>query len=164
AVGYELEVVQGRRAPERLGPFAVRVLDDQDPKLELSGLDQQADLSVDSDVVLRARATDDVGLEKVGLFVRRAGEANWKEVIVWPAGRATEFTRAHHLLLAALGVTEGDALEVVLRAVDTDPLKKGALVTGTPQKLLVGGEGVALQRQYEQILKSEAQLKALLAA
>jgi hypothetical protein len=165
AVGYELEVRQGGRAPERLGPFAVRVLADQNPKLELSGLDPQAELSVDAAVPLRVRATDDVGLEKVGLFFRGAGDkAEWKEVVVWPAGRQAEFARDHELLLAALGATEGDVLELAPRAVDTDPLKKGEWVTGTPQKMLVDGEGVALQRQYEQILKSETDLKAVLAA
>ncbi len=165
AVGYELEVRQGERPPERLGPFAVRVLADQDPKLELSGLEQQAELSADAAVPLRVRATDDVGLEKVGLFYRHAGARDgWHEVIVWPAGRLTELVRTHELLLAAIGATEGDAFELAARAVDTDPRKKGAWVTGPPQKLLVGGEGVALQREYEQVLRSEADLKAVLAA
>ncbi len=164
AVGYELEVRQAGREPERFGPFAIRVLADQNPKLELSGLDQQAEWSVDAAVPLRIRATDDVGLERVGLFFRRPGEAGWKEVAVWPAGRQAEFARTHELLLAALGAAEGDLLDLALRAVDTDPLKKGEWVTGTPQKLLVGGEGVALQRQYEQILESEAALERVLAA
>src|SRR5207237_5474005 len=103
-------------------------------------------------------------LEKVGLFVRRAGDAGWKEVIVWQTERAPEFTRTHDLQLASLAATEGDSLELALRAVDTDPLKKGEWITGSPQKVLIGGECVALQRQYEQILKSEANLKAIIAA
>ena len=86
-------------------------------------------------------------------------------VRVWDAGREREFEKKkYELLLADLGAVEGDALELAARAVDTDPLKKGAWVTGAPRKLLVGGEGVALQRMYEQILKSEADLKAILAA
>jgi hypothetical protein len=164
ALSYELEVRRGEREPERLGPFAIRVLTDQNPKLELSGIDHQSELSVDATVPLRIRATDDVGLEKVGMFVRRAGDANWRDIVIWQAERAAEFTRTYELNLASLAVTEGDSLELALRAVDTDPLKRGEWVTGSPQKLLVGGEGVALQRQYEQILKSEADLKAIIAA
>src|SRR5205085_4508401 len=102
-------------------------------------------------------------LEKVGLFLRRAGDG-WKEIIVWQGERAPDFTRTYDLQLASLAVTEGDSLELALRAVDTDPLKKGEWITGSPQKMLIGGEGVVLQRQYEQILKSEADLKGLIAA
>jgi hypothetical protein len=164
AVGYELEVRQAGREPERLGPFAVRVLADQNPKLELSGLEQQAELSVDAAIPLRVRATDDVGLEKVGLFVRRAGEkSEWKDVVIWPAEGRTELVKTHELLLAALGVVEGDTLELVARAIDTDPAKKGEWVSGTPQKVQIGGDGVVLQRQYEMILRTEANLKAILA-
>jgi hypothetical protein len=161
AIGYELEVRQGDSEPERLGPFAVRVLADQDPKLELTGLDQQAELPIEASLPLGVRATDDIGLEKVGLFWRRAGETGWKEIVSWPAKRATELTKRHELVLASLGVAEGEALELAARAIDTDPLKKGKWVTGSPRKLLVGGEGVALQHLYEQILRSEAAIKAL---
>jgi hypothetical protein len=158
---YELEVRQADHEPERLGPFAVRVLADQEPKVELTGLEQQAELPVEASLSLGVRATDDVGLEKVGLCWRRAGEAGWKEVVSWPANRARELTRRHELVLASLGVAEGEALELAARAVDTGPLRKGAWVIGLPHKLLVGGEGVALQRLYEQILRSEAAIKAL---
>lgn len=164
AVAYELVVRQGDREPQVLGPFTVHVLDDQSPKLTLSGLDRQGEVTVDAAVTLRVDATDDIGLEKVGLFFRRAGDEAWKDIIIWPAERRTELSRTHDLLLAALGAAEGDALELVLRAVDTDPRKKGEWVTGVPQKIVVGGFGVALQRQYEQLLQSEAQLKTVLAA
>jgi hypothetical protein len=161
---YELEVKAADRR-QRMGPFAIRVLPDQAPRLELAGLEQQAELSADAAIPLRVHATDDIGLEKVGLFVRRPGEGpGWKEIVVWQADRKPELIRTHELLLAALGVTEGDVFELVARAVDTDPLKKWSWTTGTPYPVQVGGDGVALQRQFEQVLRSEAELKALLAA
>jgi hypothetical protein len=160
-VGYELDVRQGDLDSEPLGPFAIRVLADQPPKLELTGLEQQAEVPIEVSLSLGVRATDDIGLEKVGLFWRRAGETGWKEIVSWPAKRERELTRRHELVLASLGIAEGETLELAARAIDTDPLKKGQWVAGLPRKLLVGGEGVALQRLYEQILKSEAALKAL---
>lgn len=166
-VGYEVEVQASDRPPARMGPFAVRVLIDQNPKLELTGLENQGEISVDSSMPLRIRASDDIGLVKVGLFYRRpnrdAAADEWQSIAIWPAEKTTEFTQTHDLLLAALAVAEGDQLELALRAIDNDPLKKGQWITGNPQKLLVGGEGAALQRLYEQILRTETELKGLIA-
>src|SRR5207302_1414112 len=68
------------------------------------------------------------------------------------------------LALPALGASEGDRLEIAAWAVDNDPLKAGRWTTGATHRFVVGGEGVALQLLYEQIMRTEAELKALLAA
>jgi hypothetical protein len=171
--GYQLVVRDGEQE-KPVGSFDVRVLIDQNPKLQLSGLDRQSEVAVDAVVPLKISATDDYGLEKVGLFVRPAvanetdhaakPDAGWQLVKVWPAGQALEFTQAFDLAVAALNAAEGDRLEVALRGVDNDPLKRGAWLMGPTQKLSIGGDGAALQRQYEQILRTETEMKALAAA
>jgi len=119
---------------------------------------------------LKIVAADDYGLTRVGLFVRRAvsedapsaDTAGWKAVKVWPAHGKTALRQRLDLAVAALRVSEGEKLELALRGVDTDPLKKGRWTTGTIYGLLVGGEGVSLQIQYEQIVRTEAELKKLI--
>jgi len=91
-------------------------------------------------------------------------DEGWQAIEVWDAGRAAEFRQEHELAIAALGATEGDSIEIALRAVDTDPLRRGQWVTGAPVTLLIGGDGAALQVLYEQILRTEAELKRLIAA
>jgi hypothetical protein len=171
-VGYQIETRQAGRVPQRSSTYALRIQIDQDPRLELTGLDRQSDVQVESVLPLKVSATDDYGLEKVGLFIRRADPASrereqpeeddWTPISTWPAGRQTAFRQDFALAIAALKASEGERLEVVLRGVDTDPLKQGRWATGPIHVLLVGGEGVALQVQYEQILRTEGELKALL--
>lgn len=169
---YQIETRQAGKQPHRSTPYALRMLADQEPKLELSGLDRQADVQIESILPLQIRATDDYGLQKVGLFVRRTtatarpGEdvEGWQPVVVWPIARQTAFQRSHDLPVSALKAGEGEKLELALRGVDTDPLKGGRWTTGPVHSLLVGGEGVALQLQYEQIVRSEAELTALVRA
>lgn len=170
--GYRLEMVQGARPAQRTAPFAVRLLKDQEPKLELTGLERRTEVLVDSVLPLRVAASDDFGLDKVGLFFRRApqnakaaeipGGDLWQELAVWPAHRQTAFKQGFDLAVAALQVAEGEKIELALRAVDTDPLRQGAWTTGPIHELTVGGDGVGLQLQYEQILRTESELKALI--
>lgn len=174
-VGYQLEIKQEERQAERIGPFELRVLTDQAPKLQMTGLESQGELAIDAVLPLKVQATDDFGLVKVGLFVRPATATEvapgtedqgppWKEIVVWQGNQGLELRQDFNLALTALNASEGDRLEIALRAVDNDPLKKGAWQLGPVQRLAIGGEGAALQRQYEQILKSEKDLKAMLAS
>jgi hypothetical protein len=169
-LGYRLEIGQGDRPAERTAPFAIRVLKDQPPKLELVGLEQRMEVQPDSVLPLQIFASDDFGLEKVGLFFRRAVTAEgrslgedetWKAVAEWPGQRKTSLRVGHELAVAGLGVAEGETVELALRGVDTDPHRQGTWTTGSIYQLAVGGEGVGLQLRYEQILRSEGQLKAL---
>lgn len=174
---YQLETQQEGRDIHRSNPYALRVHKDQPPKLELRGLERVADASVDAVLPLSIAASDDYGLDKVGLFYRRLTEPpttgevspkpmtdDWKAIETWPAGGVLNLKVNHDLVLAALGIAEGDRLELALRASDTDPLKKGVWTAGTVYKLSIGGEGSALQLIYEQILRSEAEIKGLIAA
>src|SRR5262249_27955927 len=68
----------------------------------------------------------------------------------------------YDLAVAAQNVSEGEKLEVALRGIDTDPLKKGRWITGTVYGLQVGGEGVLLQIQYEQIVRTEKELRKII--
>ncbi len=183
-VGYQLETRQAGRKPHRSPTYVLRVLADQEPRLDLAGLERQTAVQVDSRLPLKITATDDYGLEKVGLFARRPNavqarsaskgsgqpllaprahdEDGWEALAVWDAKRQTSFRQSFELDVGALKVSEGERVEIVLRGSDTDPLKEGRWSNGTVFALLVGGEGAALQVQYEQILRSEAELKALL--
>lgn len=168
--GYRLETVQMGRTPQLTPNYTLRVQVDQEPKLELAGLDRQMEVQVDSKMPLQLTASDDFGLEKVGLFVRRpAGEPKpgedpegWQPVEVWAAKREANFRHDFALTVDALKASEGEKLELALRATDTDPLKKGRWATGAIYTLLVGGEGVGLQIAYEQIVRTEAELAELI--
>jgi hypothetical protein len=166
-LGYRLETVQGGRPVQQIGPFTIRVLLDQPPKLELLGLDPRTEVQADSVLPLQVIASDDFGLEQVGLFFRRqkvedkAPDTSWRAVVVWPGQRKRGLRQKHDLSIAGLELAEGEKIELALRAVDTDPERKGEWTTGAIYQLTVGGEGVALQLRYEQILRTEADLKAL---
>ncbi|MEO6053184.1 MAG: hypothetical protein ABIP97_04155 [Chthoniobacterales bacterium] len=89
---------------------------------------------------------------------------DWLQIISWPipnAGR--QFQADYPLAIGSLNATEGDQIEVCLRGQDNDPLKAGQWTSGETYTLLIGGEGVALQVLYEHILRSEAELKAIIA-
>jgi hypothetical protein len=166
-VGYRLTATLAAREPQSLGPFSVRLLKDQNPKLELTGLDARMEVQVDSLVPLQVSASDDFGLEKIGLFHRRMslqenqGDDGWLPIATWQGDKKTTFRSAADLALAKLEVVEGDRIELALRAIDTDPAKQGRWVTGAVYELTIGGDGVGLQIQYEQILRSDAELKSL---
>ncbi len=82
----------------------------------------------------------------------------------WSAGAKKTFTKKDYsLAVAGLGA-EGDKIELALRATDTDPQRSGTWTTGPIFELNIGGDGVALQVQYEQIMQSEKDLRKLLLA
>jgi hypothetical protein len=166
-LGYRLETVRADRGPERIGPFGARVLRDQPPRLELNGLDPRTEVQPDSELPLQVVAGDDFGLEKVGLFFRRTaaqqkndGEG-WRPIAVWPAKAKKAFHTGYQLVLPGLNVAEGESIELALRGIDTDPLRKGAWTTGAIYQLNVGGEGVGLQLRYEQVLRSQGEIETL---
>ena len=170
-IGYQLEIQQNEKRPERLEPATLGVLPDKAPGLQLSGLDQREE-DIEAELPLQVQAMDDYGLVKVGLFYRavtagssentpaspaEATEAGlpWKEIVVWNAEpRQLEMAKAPKLKLSSLGVSEGDRIEIGLRTVDNDPLKEGAWQLGPVRRLAIGGEGAALQRQYEKIRRA----------
>ncbi|MEO8205274.1 MAG: hypothetical protein ABI615_03780 [Chthoniobacterales bacterium] len=95
----------------------------------------------------------------------KADADDWQQIIAWPAANsARQFQADYTLPIASLNATEGDQIEICLRAKDGDPLKNGQWTSGEAYTLLIGGEGVALQVLYEHILQSEADIKALIAA
>jgi hypothetical protein len=201
-VGYQLETRQPGRTPRQSTTYALRIQFDQDPRLDLVGLERQTEVDLDRVLSLKIAATDDYGLEKVGLFIRRTetlsssplvgegrrggaerpdihggstphpnpppqggrepDEGEWQPVMVWQLGRKTTFRQDHALAIVSLKAGEGERVELALRGVDTDPLKQGRWATGQIHTLLIGGEGVVLQMQYEQIVRTEAELKAIL--
>lgn len=167
---YRIETTQTGRSPFLGKPYAVRVLPDLEPKLELTGFDGKGEAAVDAVLPYRAAATDDWGLAEVGLFFRRAVPAaagskdgQWQEIAKWSGEGKQKLEQSGELTLLALAVAEGERLELVLRAKDRDPAKTERWTDGTIFTLEVGGDAAALQLLYEQILRTEAELKQLLA-
>ena len=175
---YQVRVQRGKQAPGPSLRYGLRVLPDQPPQLALSGLDKQTEVQLGSVLPLKLTASDDYGLTEVGLFARKvataaapargatnapASEASWQAVSQWPqAALPREFKLDHALAIAALGMVEGEKVEIALRARDADPAKAGAWTTGESSTLLIGGEGTVFQVLYEQILQSETDLKQLI--
>lgn len=170
--GYRLETsVDGRsRVSERV--HALRVLPDLPPELRLVGIESHSEVMPDAAVPVTLLARDDYGLEEVGLFFRPSGtakgeatEPEWQELERWTVSdRAAAFERQVVLAIAAMNAVEGDVVELAARGRDADPRKVGAWSNSEPLVLQIGGIGVALQRQYEQILKSERELRELVPA
>lgn len=165
---YQIETLQLGRTPFVGSSYSIRVLPDSEPNLELTGFDGKAEAAVDAVLPYRAAATDDWGLAEVGLFVRRAAEigkqpGDWQSVEAWPGDGKTKLEHAGELTLLAQAVAEGEKLEVALRAKDRDPAKAERWTDGTIYPLSIGGDAAALQLLYEQILRSETELKQHLA-
>ena len=174
-LGYRLETRLPGGAVQTGKLRALRVLADAEPKPELIGLERELEVSAEALLPVKVSATDDIGLEQVGLFAHRLetnssapatnGHTNgWAPVQVWPANSKTQFLQEHALSVAALGAVEGDRVEVQARAADNDPLKKGAWTAGPGHVLVIGGEGTSLQLIYERILQTERDLAALIAS
>lgn len=164
-LGYQLEVKQAERPAQAGAWYTVRILADQEPRLELSGIDRQTETAVDAVLPIQVHASDDFGLEEVGLFVRRPGKTKedaWQPLKTWKVKDQIELREKFDLSLSSLGVAEGEKVELVLQARDNDPSRAGRWTTGPGATLVLGGEGAILQIIYEQILRSEAELHAVM--
>lgn len=156
-----------------------RALPDKKPKLELTGLERQTEAAIDVSLPLTILATDDYGLREVGLFTRNAVPSldapsendTWKVHQIWPRSATGESALSQQSLslqkeftlsMLQLGAAESDHIEITLRARDNDPDKGDDWTDGTIYTIMVGGEGVALQLQYEQILRTEAAIASLI--
>lgn len=173
---YRVETLQTGRTPFVGKAFAVRVLADLEPKLELTGFDGKGDVAIDAVLPYRIAASDDWGLRDVGLYMRRpttksatakAGPeekpADWKSVEQWSTDGKKSFEHAADLTLLTLAAAEGERIELALRGRDRDPAKQDRWTEGTAFTLAIGGEAAALQVLYEKILKCETDLKSVLA-
>ncbi|MBI2805819.1 MAG: hypothetical protein HYX68_12640 [Planctomycetes bacterium] len=179
ALSYRLETLQGDQPVETSKAYPIRTLKDQEPKMEITGIDRRSEFAIDSALTLNLTASDDFGLEQVGLFYRRAAlddtgsggaaranlDEGWQSIEIWQGGQKRAFTQAkYNLALAALQAAEGDRIELALRARDTDPARKGVWTTGPIFEIQVGGDGALLQIQYERIIRSEKDLRKLVLA
>ncbi|MCE9592307.1 MAG: hypothetical protein K8S99_17510 [Planctomycetes bacterium] len=195
-VGYRLETRIGSKPVETSRPYVLRVTADLEPTLDLTGLEEHREATMDAILPLSVAARDDFGLHTVALFYRATRPAGqpaaakvaptdkpapppattapagsesqrspWESVQTWAVPNdAATFSAEHSLSVAALDVVEGESIEVVLRAQDTNPDRAGAWTDGPSFKFLVGGKDATLQLTYEQIIRSEAELHALIDA
>ncbi|HEY8668895.1 MAG TPA: hypothetical protein VIL86_19765, partial [Tepidisphaeraceae bacterium] len=178
ALGYRLESRNAKGEMIQTGEHVLRVVEDKAPALKLAGVDLKAEVMVDAVLPLKVSATDDYGLEEVGLFYRKAARTaaggatqpaatsasgEWKSLQIWPVGeQAVSFAVEHPFPVGLLGLAEGDEIELALRAKDTDPLKGNAWNDGEIHALTITSEGAGLQLTYEKILRSEVDLAELI--
>lgn len=176
-LGYQVETRTAAQPVFASPPYALRVLDDQPPTLELAGLEQAAEADPDAVLPLMVSATDDYGIDRVAVSYRRVdgeqpadgtaappdSEPPWSDLQTWPGGAEREIRATLDLALASIGVAEGERIEIAVRGMDTDPLKQGAWTVGPPSTVLIGGAGIGLQVLYEQMLRSENQIGKLVA-
>jgi len=175
-VGYQLASRRATGEAIRTAEHTLRVTADQLPELKLTGLDPPTEAEVDAVLPLRLEARDDYGLAELGLFYRhaktkstsqpavstRAAEA-WKPVKKWAVEKQTaELNMEYALPISTIDVAEGDEIELVVRARDTNPTRSGVWTTGVPCPLLVSGSGAALQITYERLLQTEIDLERLI--
>lgn len=166
---YQIETKQTGRPAHTSRSYTIRIVADQEPRVELTGLDGKSEVAVDATLPLQVKAMDDLGLQEAGLFYRRAaldgvaGE-DWKAVQVWKAERKPKLEQTSDLMLLSMGAAEGEKLDVVARATDFDPAKSGRWTDSVVYHLKVGGDAAVLQLLYEQILQTEADLKQLVPA
>src|SRR6185295_15481105 len=125
--GYQLETRQGKRPADLSARYALHVRADQDPNVQLAGLGKQAEASPDATLPLAVDASDDFGLEKVGIFARKiadpsetapttqSADEGWKPVELWQSAGATQFHQDVQLAVAKLGGAEGDKFELAPR-------------------------------------------------
>lgn len=170
--GYQVRVQRGQQAPGPSMRYGLRVLPDEPPQLTLTGLDRQMEAQLGVELPLKMSASDDYGVATLGLFARKvtgstkeqSPDTGWQPVKEWPQPTpAREVKLEHRLAITALGAVEGEKMEVALRARDADPEKGGTWTNGESFTLVIGGEGTMFQVVYEQILQSEADLRALIA-
>ncbi|MFW6038872.1 MAG: hypothetical protein ACOC9P_00155 [bacterium] len=155
-----------------LGPYRVRVLGDEPPRLELSGISDGDDLDLDAVHPLSVRATDDHGLRDVQLcaWPVPAEHADGDEVTLpdtapnvldaWSGDGKQALDAEHDLLTPVLGGKEGDRFVIALRGRDHNPHRNDDWVTGELLTVRVVSEGSTLQLLYDQLLATEASIRA----
>ncbi len=180
-LAYQIETVNPGSDPFRSSRYGIKIKPDEFPIVDLGGLSKQLDILPDTVISTKVTATDDLGLARVGVFYRKVnqqkldapqGDENgasrdegWLPIQTWEtADGRKKFDMDYKLSIQSLGLTEGERIEVVVRAQDGDPAKSGNWALGDTFALMVGGDGASYQLVYEQILRSEKQIKELMEA
>jgi hypothetical protein len=181
-LAYQIETVNPGSDPFRSSRYGIKVKPDEFPIVDLGGMAKQLDILPDTVISTKVTATDDLGLARVGVFYRKVNQAKlesavsdekgdasrdegWLPVQTWetPDGKK-KFEMDYKVSIQSLGLTEGERIELVVRAQDGDPAKAGQWALGDTYALMVGGDGASYQLVYEQILRSEKQIKELIDA
>lgn len=172
--GYTLECTTARGEIMSTARARLRVLPDRSPQLSLIGLADKANVATDAVLPVTLHAQDDIGLTEVGLFYRLAShlddllvsDANqWVGLKTWAVSPSTQdFSGEHFVALGAVDAADGASIHVAVRACDTDPGKQGRWTTGSHHTLTLSSPGGELHLVYEQILRTEDEMRKLMAA
>ncbi len=172
-VEYHLQVQQPDFPNRATRAHTLRALPDQPPRVELAGLTDRKEVSLDEPLKLSLSGSDDYGLDQLEMVLRQEGPpspstqvapAPWRVVRQWAGDNQTQLKQSLTLALMELEVAEADRVQLAGRALDRDPARAGEWSYSPIQSFIVGGLGVALQLTYEQILTTENELEKLVAA
>lgn len=163
--GYRLELTQNGKVIES-ALYTIRVLDDQPPQLRIEGLEREEEAEVDFSYPLTLIAEDDYGVSQAALAIRKADSAEeWRKIQEFPPEGKAYWKASAILDLQTLDIAEGDRIEVALLARDTNPQKaEGPWVESSPSLIVIGGKGARLEILYQQILRTEKDLRDLIPA
>ncbi len=183
-LAYQIETVNPGSDPFRSSRYAIKIKPDEFPLVDLTGIAKTLDILPDTVLNTKIIASDDLGLARVGVFYRKVNQSRlesaptdaanatadaasrdegWLPIQTWetPDGRK-KYEADYKLAIQSLGLTEGERIEIVVRAQDGDPAKANTWAAGDTFALMVGGDGASYQLVYEQILRSEKQIKELI--
>lgn len=166
---YVLELHDGHSNIFTTRPYTLAASEDRPPRVQLHGIKPDADVLIDDVLPLTISARDDYGLNEVALCYRRADttsrQESWHAVATWTVeGNATEFNQDYPLPIESMDLLEGEMVELAVRGRDHDPGKQDQWSWGSNYALKITGVGTALQLQYARIIKSEHDLRRLIAA
>lgn len=177
SVDYVIEARRGNDETVRTPVARLRAVADEPPEVQLAGVGNDSEVMLEDVLELTVRASDEVGLETVGLFWRPADDGDgengegdshgWRPIREWSVDveRATEpFRGEEALLLSMLEVAEGDRLELAARARDVDPAKGDRWARSSVYEITATSPGASLQLTYEDILRTEREIDGLIDA
>ncbi len=165
ASAYTLGVKTQHGDAQTFGPFAIRAVKDKEPVLKITEIERRLEIDVDSLAGLGIEASDDFGLADVELVLRplvgkktEDEQGQWRVLQAWAGDKQKSLRRHFTFVPAKEKLREGDKVELALRGKDLCPQHAGWTI-GTRIEVFIGGEGAALEKLYEDLLKTERDLK-----
>ncbi|MAE62381.1 MAG: hypothetical protein CMJ49_13625 [Planctomycetaceae bacterium] len=173
--GYTIQATTTDGRNLTSGRHMLRAIPDAPAEVQLSGVELQSELAIDAILPVHVTGRDDYGLAAVELVYRNpsraettdgapdAIEMSWQTLHPWAldAGAMT-FQDSYPFDPAAMIAAEGELIELAVRGRDHDPAKAGQWSITPPVTIVFSSDRARLQILYEQILRTERELRELI--